>query len=592
MRRQAALPWALLLSIFAATCDVVEGSSEYAQAITFFGVDAKYQPGFEHFDFVNPHAPKGGVLILPTPTGFDTLAPLWGMQTPPMGLEWTYDTLVTPRYGEMGTFYGRLAEGIRIAADRRSLALRIHPHARWHDGTPILADDVRFTVNAYSDSALGQLLAWIDAVEIRGEREIAFRLREDLKLRNILVLSWLPIMPAHYWRDRDVGKPTMAPPLGSGPYRIVAADGGRFVHYARVADYWGRDLPVNRGFHNFDEIRVDVYRDATVAREAFRKGLFDVWIEPDTRHWATGYDFPARERGEIGMKEFLPGDADQAGINRAVVFNQRLPRFRDQQVRRALSLAMDFDWLSRVLLFGLHERAESYFAGIPRMQARGNPQGAELALLETFREQLPVEVFSRDLPLANGWELRDRLVKARSLLREAGWVVRDGKLVDDRGEQFRLQFLAASLEDQRILLPYLANLETLGISGDLRVVDAAPYANLRRDYDYDALLIDIDFPVPPAAFLRGSFHSTATAPGNPAGIDDPIVDALIGLAEASRTLPEMSAAVRALDRVLLQGSHMILLDANEPVRLVYWNRFGLPDWQAMVLFPSAWWYEP
>ncbi|MDE0442543.1 MAG: ABC transporter substrate-binding protein [Gammaproteobacteria bacterium] len=314
--------------------------------------------------------------------------------------------------------------------------------------------------------------SWLESVEILNEREIAFRLGSELTLSNFIPLGWFPIMPAHYWEDKDPTRVALEPPLGSGPYRIAEVRQGRHILYERVPDYWGRDIPVNRGRFNFDQIRYDVNRDATVAREAFRKGLIDAWIEPDIRYWATGYDIPAREKGWLVMGQI--DNRGEVGINRVIALNNRRERFKDPRVREALTLAVDFEWQNRVLHFGLLERALSYFSGEPSLEARGLPGRGELALLEPFRNQLPRRLFTEafELPRSTGrGRNRASLERARALLAQAGWQIKDGVLANSTGEPFEVEFLSANVADQRTLLPYLSSLKLLGIAGRIRLVD-------------------------------------------------------------------------------------------------------------------------
>ena len=282
---------------FAETLDALE----FKHGIAFFD-DLKYPPDFTHLDYLNPDAPKGGVLVQSTRRDFHTLTIFTDFVPAPATIKWMYDPLVSSRSEEMSSFYGRLADGLSVSDDKRTLFIRLHPEARWHDGMPITTRDVKFTFDLVESSIRFRgFFSWVQSVEILSEREIALRLASELTLSNLISLSWIPIMPAHYWEDKDPTRVTMEPPLGSGPYRIAEVRQGRHIRFERVPDYWGRDIPVNKGRYNFDQIRYDVYRDATVAREAFRKGLFDTWGEGDIRYWATGYDIPARDKGWLVM---------------------------------------------------------------------------------------------------------------------------------------------------------------------------------------------------------------------------------------------------------------------------------------------------
>ena len=324
----------------------------------------------------------------------------------------------------------------------------------------------------------------------------------ELTISNVFPLSWFPIMPAQYWEGRDPTRASLEPPLGSGPYRAADVRQGRYVRYERVPDYWGRDIAVNKGRFNFDEIRYDVYRDATVAREALRKGLFDAWFEQDDRYWATGYDIPARDKGWLVL-DYLD-HREEIGVNRVIALNNRRERFKDPRVREALTLAVDFEWENRVLRFGLLRRALSNFAGSPSFEARGLPGEGELALLAPFREQLPKRLFTEafEFPRSTGiGRNRAPLERARVLLAQSGWRVEDGLLVNSAGEPFEIEFLSRDSADQRTLLPYLGTLKLLGIAGRIRLVEAAQFVYLSEKFDYDARITQNDILAPPIVFL-------------------------------------------------------------------------------------------
>ena len=594
------LVWLNFATALFVTASFGDVEPTYQHGISFFG-ELKYPAGFSHFDFINPDAPKGGVLVQSTQSDFNTLSVITDFVAAP-GVNWIHDFLLSYRSEEMGSFYGGLADGLSVADDKRTLFIRLHPRARWHDGVPITARDVKFTLDSIQSSIRFRgygFFSWVQSVEILGERELAFRLNSELTVSNLFPLSWFPIMPAHYWEDRDPTRAFLEPPLGSGPYRVAEVKQGRYIRYERVPDYWGRDIPVNKGRFNFDQIQYHVYRDATVAREAFRKGLFDTWIETDMRYWATGYDIPARDKGWLVMDEF--DEREEIGIRRVIALNTRRDKFKDPRVREALMLALDYEWENRVLHGGLLDRALSYFSGEPSLEARGLPDEDELALLEPFRDQLPQRVFTEvfELPRSTGMGLnRAPLERARKLLGEAGWDVKNGVLVNSAGEAFEIRFLSMDGTDQRTLLPFLETLKLLGISGGIRRVEAAQFVNLRKKFDYDAIVTDHDTLSPPMAFLSTFFHSqSASHPQsvNIAGIADPVVDALIAEAIKVTTLEEMATVCRALDRVLLWGFYQIPLDAIAPRRIIYWNKFGRPERKDLAIyrppFPDGWWYD-
>ena len=586
---------ALLATVSSATAE-----TRYEHGISFFH-ELKYPADFSHFDYVNPDAPKGGMLVRSTPRDFNTLTIFNDFVAAPATLRLMYDSLVLSSTEEMGSYYGRLADGLGVSDDKLTLFIRLHPEARWHDGVPITTRDVEFTLKLLeSIIRFRAVFSWVQSVEILSEREIAFRLASELTLSNFASLIF-PIMPAHYWEDKDPTRVTMEPPLGSGPYRIAEVSQGRYIRFERVPDYWGRDIPVNKGRFNFDQIRYDVYRDGTVAREAFRKGLFDTWGEGDVRYWATGYDIPARDKGWLVMDRL--DSRGIVGANRVIALNNRRDKFKDPRVRKALTLAVDFEWENRVLHFGQLERALSYFSGEPSLEARGLPGEGELELLAPFRDQLPRRLFTEafELPRSTGsGRNRASLERAGALLAQAGWRIADGVLVNSAGEPLEIEFLLADLAHQRTLLPYLSTLKLLGINGRVRLVEAPQFINLIRKFDFDARIAENYLVSPPIISLPYYFHSQWASQvlgrrGNIAGIADPVVDALIAEAIKVTTLEEMAIACRALDRVLLWGFYQIPLDAIAPFRVVYWNKFGRPEREDLAVygsaFPDGWWYD-
>ena len=588
-----AAAWALLLS------GVQGHPSEFVfrHGVAFLH-ELKYPPDFKHFEYVNTSAPKGGALVLPTMGDFNTVSPLPNERArgvPGLGL--AFDTLLVRAGDEIAAYYGNLAEQVAIRADKRAMAMRLHPLARWHDGVPITTEDVVFTFERMLGTAVGRAyLHWLDRVEAVDERLLVLHTRSDPTL-NLRMLSGIRILPVHYWADRDPAVPTLAPTLGSGPYRIAEVGQGRWVSYERVPDYWGAERPVNRGRFNFDTIRYDLYRDATVAREALRKGLLDVWVETNTRHWAVSYDTPAQARGWLlkGRRTYRI----DIGARMWVVLNARRPPLDDIRVREALTHALDFEWQNRVLHSMEQTRADSYFHGSP-FAARGLPSEAELALLEPFRETVPGRVFTHEFALprsAGRGDNRPGLLRARALLAEAGWRPEDGVLLNASGQPFNLEFLSRSAEDQRTLLPFVDSLSKLGIRGNIRSVEQPQFINRMRNRDYQAFPRVGDVGLPPWE-LRMGFHSSAAEEPvsfNHAGISHPAVDALIEAVVGARTLDEMIVACRALDRVMQWGFYVIPLDAVVDHRIVYWDKFGRPmpaDPMYLSPFPDGWWYDP
>ena len=562
--------------------------------------DLKYGPNFKHFEYVNPNAPPGGTITLSTDANVRNFAGEFDSNNDgPPGMVYVYDTLIVRAGDELGGFYGRLAESMAVSADGRILVFRLRPEARFHDGTPITSKDVKFTFDwALSTVEGGLYLAWIESVEAVNDHEVRLHLNEPLDDSNLRILPYEPrVLPEHHWRGKNPSKATPDFPLGSGPYRVASWDQG-YIRFQRVADYWGRDLPVNKGLYNFDELHFDVYRDATVAREALRKGLFDYYTEKDIRHWVSSYDVPVARAGYLRKGErtvrFLTGPS------RVITFNSRRPPLDDVRVREALSMAFDFDWQNRVLYSGTYRRATSYFPDTP-FGATGLPTPEELILLEPMRESLDRRVFEEPfaLPDSNGRERnRDALLRASRLMIEAGWRVEDGVLRNASGDAFDLEFLSTNVDERRVLLPYIDTLRLLGVNATIRLVESAQYINLRRKHDFDAMLHSHGMLLPPIAQLL-VFFSSAAAPqplsANLAGINDPIVDALIDHATQTTTFSAMTIACRALDRVLLRGYYHIPLEVMSNTRIIYWDRFGQPETDKIATFESpgfdSWWYD-
>ena len=565
--------------------------------------DLKYAATFEHFDYVNPDAPKGGLIIASEDQDIRNFGGDWSNEIDAApGSERAYDTLIIRAADELAGYYGLLAEGMQLSKDKRVLTFRLRPEARFHDGEPLTTRDVKFSFDQAMGTVDGQLfLDWIQSVEIVNEREIRLKLEDELTNANLLILSYAPrVLPYHYWVGKaDPSETTLVPPLSSGPYRVAGFDKGH-VRYERVKDYWGKDLPVNRGRFNFDEIRYDVYRDANVTREAVNKGLIDYFFENDLRHWFSAYDTPAAGRGWVIQDQLYV--RDNAGPSTVIVFNTRRPRFADVRVREALVLAYDYEWQNRVLWYDQQTRAASYFARSD-FASRGLPNAAERKLLMPFRGRIPERVFTQaySLPVSKGSGFNEAaLVHARQLLAEAGWRVDDGILVNAQGRPFEMEFLSPTRDQIRILLPYTNSLKRLGIAARVRLVEAAQMANLYREFKYDAFIQGHGTSQPPIMMLPFFFHSHAAdkpLTSNRAGIADPVVDALIERAQAATRLEDIVTICRALDRVLLFGFYHIPLNTVDAPRLVYWDKFGRPERERQArhaqatAFVNLWWYD-
>ena len=571
---------ATTLVVLASTC--LAEQPPYQHGISLLH-DLKYPADFSHFDYANPAAPKGGSLTLSTTWPIRNFSGAWGTGVGnAAGLERTFDRLFVRSADEQSAMYGLLVDGVALSADRKSLFIRLHEKARWHDGLPVTTADLRFSYDAMDKTSLAgkaYYRRWVESFEIVNERELVIRHKDVFTHSNLIALTTFPVRPAHYYADRDPGKTTLEPPMSGGPYRIAEFDRNH-VTYERLDDYWARDLPVNRGRHNFETIRYDVYRDATVAREAFRKGLFDFFWESDIRYWVNSYDIPAVKSGQI--RKEIRSVRKNIGQARSLVFNLNREMFRDARVREALTLAFDFEWQNRVFHHDSQNRALSYFAG-SSFAARGLPAEEENALLAPYRDQLPVRVFTQpfELPRSTGQgSHRTALERARQLLAEAGWTIVDGRLQDVNGKPFAFEIATQHGWAKRLLLPYVETLAFLGIDARFRLLENVLAAKYKRQRRFDMFLVNRDFLNPPMGQLLTYFSSAAAVAelgGNLAGIDDPVVDTLVGLAQSAPNLETAAVICRALDRVLLWGFYHIPLNMPEQERFLYWDKLGRSD---------------
>lgn len=558
--------------------------------------DPRLPADFTHFPHADPEAPKGGSLVRSAIGSFDSTNPFIIRGTPATGLTEIYDTLLTQNPDEPFSMYGLLAEGVRLDPERQWIEFDLHPEARFHDGEPVTAEDVVFSFETLTEKGQPFYAAYYaDVIEVTAldEDTVHFDLADSESRELPLIIGQLPILPAHYWQERDFEATTRDALLGSGPYRIGLVEPGRRIVYTRVDDYWGRDLPVNRGRHNIDRLVYDYYRDQTVALEAFKAGNLDMRIETSARNWATAYDFPALEEGFVKRLE-VP-DGQPAGMQ-AYVMNLRRDKFQDVRVREALNLAFDFEWLNRNLFYGAYQRTESYFANSD-MAAEGLPSEAELALLEPHREALPERVFEEPLPVAHPKEMRPRLARALELLNEAGYVVRDGVMTHlDTGAPLSLEVLLFDTQFERVVQPLLQNLAKLGIQGDIRIVDVNQYLNRLRGFDFDIIVGSFPQSINPGNEQRDywtSEYAEVPQSRNLIGLSDPVIDALVDTLIAADSREALDTAARALDRVLRWGFYVIPQWHLGQTRIALWDKFG---WQEP--FPeynldlAAWWVDP
>ncbi|WP_371826835.1 extracellular solute-binding protein [Microvirga sp. VF16] len=569
--------------------------------------EPKYPQGFPHFNYVNPNAPKGGLVRLGALGTFDSFnVVVAGVKgSPEQGLGLIYETLTTSALDEANASYGLLAESFSFPEDYSSASFRLRPEARWHDGKPVTADDVIFSFEVLKTNSptYAFYYANVTKAEKVGEREVRFTFDEKGNRELPQIMGQLMVLPKHWWegtapdgRKRDVTQTTLEPPLGSGPYRLKNFDTGRNASYERVKDYWGEKINVNVGQNNFDEIRYEYYRDATVLLEAFKSDRLDFRTENSARNWAVGYDFPARHEGRVILEEF-PFRA--TGVMQAFVLNMRRDKFKDQRVRRAFNLAFPFEELNKTIFYGLYERPSSFFFGLD-LASSGLPEGRELEILESVRDKVPASVFTTPFknPVNDSPEtIRNNLREADRLLKEAGWEVKNGRRVNAKGEVLSVELLSSSPNEERVFLPYKTSLDRLGIATTVRTVDDVQYTNRTRAFDFDiatGLWPQSQSPGNEQREFWGSQAAAREGSRNLSGIADPGVDALIEKVIFAKDREELVAATKALDRVLLAHDYVVPQWTSLKQRTARWNRYSHPETMPRyggAAFPTIWWYD-
>ncbi|KQT67536.1 MULTISPECIES: extracellular solute-binding protein [Pseudomonas] len=580
-------------------------SHGYAQ----FGT-LKYPARFTHFDWVNPQAPKGGTLRVMAFGTFDTVNPYTFKGTSPVttanflqyGINELNEPLMvgtgqySPSGDEPASSYGLIAQSVEYSEDRSWVVFNLRPEARFHDGAPITAYDVAFSYRTLLKdghplyrTALQEVLR----VDILNKQRIRFVFKRSGNPLLILRLGELPVLPQHYWKDRDFKATTFEPPLGSGPYRITSVTPGRQLIFERVKDYWGKDLPVNRGKYNFDRMEVEFYRDSDVAFEAFKAGEFDIYIEHQAKNWVNGYNFPAVRRGEV-IKAQIPHQIPTQ--TQGLFMNSRRATFADVRTREALGLMFDFEWTNRALFSDAYKRTSSYYPN-SEFTASGLPVGHEWLMLKPYKEQLPARLFTEPftLPKTDGRGIpRETMRKALALLAEAGWKLHGQRLQDKDGQPLRFELLLVNPSLERLYQPYIENLNSIGIDARLRTVDRAQYKQRLDQFDFDMISMTLGQTLSPGLEQWQYFHSSQVnvkGSKNYAGIANPVVDHLLEQLLAARTRDEQVAAGKALDRVLLWQHYSIPNWYLNYHRLAYRNRLAFVTTPPYTLGLSAWWLK-
>jgi microcin C transport system substrate-binding protein len=623
--RCAAVAVALVTASLAANAGHAD-EAKWRHGLSLFG-ELKYPAGFKRFDYVNPNAPKGGTVRQIASGTYDNFNPVIAFVkgNAAAGVDLVFDTLMVSPLDEVSTEYGLIAEAVSHPDDFSWVKYRLRPEARWHDGKPVTPEDVIFSLDAFKKHSPQHSAYYrhVTKAEKTGDHEVTFTFDSAGNRELPQIVGQLTVLPKHWWegtdkagRKRDIATTTLEPPLGAGAYRIKEFVPGRSITYERVKDYWGKDLNVNIGRDNFDELKLEYFRDLTVALEAFKADQVDWRSENSAKNWATAYDFPAVRDKRVLLEEF---PVRNVGVMQAFAFNTRREKFQDPRVRRAFNYAFDFEEMNKALFFGQYVRIDSYFKGTelawnwrpegeggdatPDAQpasASGLPEAQELAILETVRDQVPPEVFTTPFknPAGGANAMRTNLREALRLFKEAGWEVRDQKLVNAKtGEQMTVEILLSEPTFERVALFLKPTLDRLGIAMTVRTVDDSQYENRLRSWDYDMVVASWGQSLSPGNEQRyywGSQSADQSGSRNYVGIKNPAIDKLIDRIIFAKDRAELIAATRAMDRVLMWNHYVIPQWTYGKTRTARWDRFGrpekLPPYGASA-FPTIWWWD-
>ena len=555
----------------------------------------KYEESFTHLDYVNPDAPKGGVVRFGSYGSFDNLNRVAFKGSKAAGLGYVNDTLMRRVWDEAFSLYGLIAEFVEMPEDRSSVTFYLNPKATFHDGSPITRDDVLFSLETFQTKGTPnqkKTYGKVISTELIGNHGIkmVFVNNEDKEL-PLIVAGFLPIIPKKYYENIDVTKTFLDIPLGSGPYTIENLDPGRQIKYKRVENYWAKDLPVNKGLYNFDTIIYDYYKDSNVLVEAFKVGEYDFRREYNVKRWLSEYDFKAVDSGEVILKEM--NNDRPVGMN-GLVMNTRKNIFNNRNVRLALSYAYDHEWINKTIYQNAYVRTDSFFDNSP-LSSSGLPSDAELKLLNPWRDQIPSEVFTETFtpPKTDGsGNARENLLQAKEILQEEGWIIKNDKLTKD-GEEFKFEFLIVSPSDEKIALAYQSNLKKLGITMEVRTVDSSQYQARLLNYDFDMIKRYWGVSLSPGneqQFYWGSEVGKKDGSRNYPGINSPAVDALIEKLISAKNREELTTAIHALDRVLLWGHYVVPLYHSNKDRIAYWDFFEYPEKIPLYgIVIESWW---
>lgn len=578
----------------------VSADAEPRHGLSVFG-DLKYPAGFKHFDYVNPDAPKGGRASQIGTAGlttFDSFNPFILKGDAAQGMTLVFDSLMARALDEPDAIYGLVAETADVAADGMSVTFKLRPEAKFADGSPVTAEDVVFsfeTIKAKGHPALAMPLRDVKSAEALDPSTVRYS-PEGALVRDLpITVAMLPVLSKAYYTANEFDKTTLEPPLGSGPYKVGPYKAGTYVTYIRRPDYWAKDLPVNVGQNNFDELRFEYYRDRSLELENLLSGNFDFREEFTSKDWAGGYNVPAVKDGRIKLLT-IPDERPSGA--QGFFINTRREKFKDVRVRKALNYAFDFEWSNKNLFFGLYTRTASYFENSD-LKASGTPSPEELALLEPFRDKLPEAVFGEAVspPVTDGsGNNRAQLREAVRLLNEAGWQQTPQGLRNAAGQPLSIEILIESPAFERIVAPYIKNLKAIGIDATMRRVDAAQYERRMKDFDFDLTTQRYALRLTPGIELKnfwGSQAAATTGSFNLAGIADPVLDELIDKVVAAKSRAELVAATRAADRVLRAGYYWVPQWYKGAHNLAFWDKFGWPETKPKYERGAldTWWYD-
>jgi len=576
-------------------------NAEPRHGLSIFG-ELKYGADFQHFDYVNPAAPKGGRMVTMGTGGantYDTLNQYILKGDAAQGLDFLFDSLMVRAQDEPDAVYGLIAKSADVASDGLSVTFKLRPEAKFADGTPLTAADVIYSFTALKEKghpAISMTLHDVVSAEALDPETVRYTFKGTLTRDLPIIVAQLPVLSKAYYSKQPFEETSLKPPLGSGPYKIKDFKPGTYVTYTRRNDYWAKDLPVNRGRYNFDEIRYDYYRDRNIELEALLSGQFDFREEFSSGAWATRYDIPAVREGRL-ITVVLP-DQRPSGAQ-GYFINTRRDKLKDPRVREALDLVFDFQWSNKKLFYSLYKRTTSYFENSD-MKASGKPSPEELALLEPFKDKLSPEVFGEPYtpPVTDGsGNNRDNLKKARDLLIAAGWTPGpDHMLHNAKGETLTIEFLEFEAMFERITVPYTDNLKRIGVDASFRLIDPAQYERRVKSFDFDVTTQRYSLRLTPGVELKSYWGSEAAKIDgslNLPGINDPVVDALIDKAMAAKSRAELVTAMRAIDRVLRAGHYWVPQWYKASYSIAYWNKFSRPavqpKYDAGVL--DTWWFD-